>query len=278
MKRRAIVNGDDLGLSPGINKGIVEAYRDGILTSASLMATGEAFDEAVTLVREHPGLSVGIHLTLVEGIPALSPQKIPSLVGSDGRFHGSLGAFAMKWLTGRIRLEEVQLEFQAQIERVLDYGINIEKLDSHMHLHLLPRIIQTVLAMAKRYGIKDVRLPKGRFVDVGLRRSLIPLLSASHSRRVAIAGLASSDRFAGITESGRLTERSLMRILEGLQQGVTEVMVHPGYRDAVLDKWPKSRLYDREGELNALISPRIKALIEELGIALINYREVCRHV
>lgn len=272
MNRSVIVNGDDFGLSPGINRGVIEAYREGILTSASLTPAGEAFEEAVALAREHLGLSVGIHLTLVEGVPVLSPQRVPSLVGSNGRFHGSLGAFAMKWLTGRMRLEEVQSELQAQIEKVLDYGINIDKLDSHMHLHLLPGIIHPVLTMAKRYGIEKVRLPRGRVVDMGLKRGLIALLSASHCRRMETAGLAASDRFAGIAESGRLTERGLLRILKELQHGVTELMVHPGYRDAVLDRWPKSRLYDREQELRALTSPRVKELVQKLRIRLVGCR------
>jgi YdjC-like protein len=95
----AILNGDDFGVSPGINRGIMKAHREGILTSASSMVAGEAFEEAVALAHKHPNLSLGVPLTLVEGVPVLPPGKVPSLETSDGRFYGSLRAFLLKWLS-----------------------------------------------------------------------------------------------------------------------------------------------------------------------------------
>ncbi len=286
MRRVAIVNGDDFGLSPGINRGIVEAYQKGILTSASLMATGEAFEEAVVLVRENPGLSVGVHLTLVEGAPLIPSEKIPSLVTSDGRFFRSLGAFLARWLTGRIRREEIERELTAQVGKVLDHGIRIDKLDSHMHLHLLPGIFTIVLALAKRHRITGIRVPNERLPgwdDIprilnGVKLVSLAVLSSSQRQRVKRAGLSCSDGFAGLAQSGGLTEEALARILGHLQSGVTEVMVHPGHRDAVLDRWPQSRRYDREQELKALTSPQVRSLVEKLGITLISYREVCQRV
>src|SRR5262249_30986689 len=127
MDHRLIVNADDFGLSPGINRGIIEAHRKGVVTSASLMATGDAFDDAVLLSRAHPELSIGVHLTLVEGVPVRRPADIPSLVGPDGRFAKSLGAFLKVWLTGRIRPEDVGRELDAQVEKVLSRGVVIDK-------------------------------------------------------------------------------------------------------------------------------------------------------
>jgi len=282
METFAILNADDFGLSPGINRGIVEAYREGILTSASLMATGEAFEEAVALAWENPGLSIGVHLTLVEGAPVLPPEKIPSLVASDGCFFRSVGAFLLRWHAGRIRQEEVKQELEAQVEKVLNYGIRIDKLDSHMHLHLLPGILQTVLVIGRKHKIRGIRLPREemfRWNGLGgvfgfFKRTILTSLSLLQVRRVAAADLFCPDRFSGIAESGRLTEEGLVRILERLKPGVTEVVVHPGYRDDLLDGWPASRRYEREQELRALTSPRVKELVRILQIRLVSYRTV----
>jgi hopanoid biosynthesis associated protein HpnK len=280
MKICAILNADDFGLSPGINRGIIEAYRDGILTSASLMVVGDAFEEAVALAHEHPDLSLGIHLTLLEGIPVLPPEKIPSLVTSDGRFFGSLRKFLLKWLTRRLQMEEIRQEFGAQIEKALNQGIRIDKLDSHMHLHLLPGIFQTVLAVAKRYRVRAIRLPKEQISGqsnlpeiAGLgRQAILTSLAAFRARPIAAAGLFHPARFSGIAESGRLTEEALLRLLRSLQPGVTEVMIHPGYPDSIVDGWPMSRRYEREQELRALTSPAVKALARNLQIRLASYR------
>lgn len=282
MSRFAIINGDDFGLSPGINRGVLEAHHEGILTSASLMAMGEAFEEAVVLGRENPGLSLGVHLTLVEGVPVLPPEKIPSLVTASGRFVGSVRVFLRRWLAGQIRQEEIQHEFEAQVEKVLAHGVHIDKLDSHMHLHLLPGILRIVLALRQRYRISGIRLAReGGFgwsrLDSApgrIKRLLLTSLSRLQAWRIAPADLVCPDHFSGTGQSGRLTEEGLLRILERLKPGVTEIMVHPGYRDSVLDGWPKSSRYEREQELRALTSPRVKELVRSLQIGLVSYRAV----
>jgi hopanoid biosynthesis associated protein HpnK len=284
MKVGVILNADDFGLSPGINRGIIEAFCNGILTSASLMAVGDAFEEAVALAHEYPRLSLGIHLTLVEGMPVLPPEKIPSLVTSNGRFFQSLNTFLLRWLRGQIRMKEVQQEYAAQIEKALKHGIRIDKLDSHMHLHLLPGIFQAVLAVATRYDIGAIRLPRDHVVRwvnrprIGgwWRRAILSSIATLRARPIAAAGLSYSTRFSGIAESGQLTEETLIRLLEALQPGVTEVMLHPGYCDHIVGRWPMSRRYEREQELKALTSPRVKALIERHEIELVSYQAVAK--
>ena len=282
MERLAIVNADDFGLSPGVNNAIMRAHREGILTSASLMATGDAFDEAITLTRCQPSLSIGIHLVLVEGKPVSPLARIPSLVASGGTFHSSLRAFMLRWMTGRIRRVDVEREWGAQVEKVLARGLRVEKLDSHMHLHLLPGIFPVAVALAKRYQIPGIRLPRewvgssqpSAAPPALLKRYILTCLAAIHGRRAVGTNLLCADRFRGIVESGCLTEQSLLRILATLQPGVTEIMVHPGYRDAVLDAWPRSRFYARETEVEALISPAIKAFVATSDIRLINFVEM----
>jgi hopanoid biosynthesis associated protein HpnK len=282
MQRLAIVNGDDFGLSAGVNTGIIRAHREGILTSASLMATGDAFDEAVALAQCHPGLSTGIHLVLVEGRPVSPPERIPSLVSPDGTFWASPGVFMTRWLTGRIHLGDVEREWAAQVEKVLAHGLRVERLDSHMHLHLLPGIFPLVVALAKRYQIRGIRLPREWTgnglpavpIPTLLKRVILSSLAAIHRRRVSSTDLVCPDRFRGITESGRLTEQQLLHILATLKAGVTEIMAHPGYRDAVLDAWPRSRLYAREAELEALVSPAVKAFVTTSNIRLIGFADL----
>jgi hopanoid biosynthesis associated protein HpnK len=277
-----ILNADDFGLSPGINRGIIEAYRDGIVTSASLMAVGDAFEEAVAFAHEYPSLSLGMHLTLVEGRPVLPPEKVPSLVTADGRFCQSLGMFLLKLLTGQIRMHDVEREFAGQIEKAKDYGIRIDKLDSHMHVHLLPGIFQAVQAVATRFRIRAIRLPKESLVKRGDRPSIIALwrratltaLAAVRVRPAAAAGLFYPARFSGIAESGQVTEGDLLRLLRSLKPGVTEIMVHPGFRDRALEGWPMSRRYEREREVRSLTSPKVKALVRDLQIRLVSYRSV----
>ena len=278
----AILNADDFGLSPGINRGIIEAHRDGILTSASLMAVGDAFEEAVDFARDFPSLALGIHLTLVEGGPVLAPEKVPSLVTQDGRFSRSLGTFLLKWLTGQVRKKDVEREFAAQIEKAMDYGIRVEKLDSHMHVHLLPGIFQAVQTVASRYRIRVVRLPRERLVAWGAspsivgiwRRAILGSLATFRERPLVAAGLVHSTDFSGFAQSGHLNEEGLLRLLQGLRPGVTEVMLHPGYRDNTIARWPMSQRYEREAELKALTSPRVKALVRNLQIRLVSFRTV----
>jgi hopanoid biosynthesis associated protein HpnK len=280
MQIYAILNADDFGLSPGINRGIIEAHRDGVVTSTSLMAVGDAFEEAVAFAHKYPALSLGMHLTLVEGSPVLPPEKVPSLVTADGRFCQSLGMFLLKFLTGQIRMHDVEREFAGQIEKAMDYGIRIDKLDSHMHMHLLPGIFQAVQAVATRFRIRAIRLPKESLVKRGdrpsimalWRRATITALAAVLVRPAAAAGLFYLARFSGIAESGQVTEGDLLRLLGSLKPGVTEIMVHPGFRDRTLGGWPRSRRYEREREVRSLTSPKVKALVRDLQIRLVSYR------
>ena len=282
MRIYAIVNADDFGLDSGINRGIVEAHCRGIVTSVSLMPTGDAFDEAIALAQKHGDLAVGVHLTLVEGRPVLPTEKIPSLVTADGGFVKTPWEFLKRWSAGQIRLGEVQQEVEAQVAKVADQGVRIDKLDSHMHLHLLPGIFQTVVEVGRKHQIKGIRLPREEFRWRGLgctagsaKQIVLRCLSFLQARCVRSAGLFCPDSLCGIAESGQMTERALLRTLSSLKPGVTEVMVHPGYRDAGMERWPLSHRYRREKELAALTSWQVKELVKRLQIELVSYRMVC---
>jgi hopanoid biosynthesis associated protein HpnK len=281
MRIYTIVNADDFGLDPEINRGIVEAHWQGIVTSVSLMPTGDAFEEAIALAHKHADLSVGVHLTLVEGRPVLPAARIPSLVTADGGFIKTPGGFLKRWAMGHIRLGEVEKELEAQVAKVAAQGIRIDKLDSHMHLHLLPGIFQTVVEVGRRHQIWGIRLPREEFRWRGLghmagsaKQVVLCCLSLLQARRVRSAELFCPDYLCGVAESGQMTEGALLRILSSLRPGVTEIMVHPGYDGSEMERWPLSRRYRREKEVMALTSFKVKELVKRLQIELASYRTV----
>jgi hopanoid biosynthesis associated protein HpnK len=281
MKTYVIVNADDFGLDAGINRGIIEAHCRGIVTSVSLMPTGDAFEEAIALAHKYADLSLGVHLTLVEGRPVLPAERIPSLVAADGGFLKTPWGFIKRWATGQIRLGEVQQELEAQVAKVTDRGIRIDKLDSHMHLHLLPGIFQTVVEVGRKHQIKWIRLPREDFrwrgfscITGSAKQVVLRCLAFLQARRVRSAALFCPDYLRGIAESGQMTAEALLRTLSSLRPGITEIMVHPGYHDGEMRGWPLSRRYRREKELIALTSTRLKELIKRLQIELVSYRTV----
>jgi hopanoid biosynthesis associated protein HpnK len=281
MKTYVIVNADDFGIDPGVNRGIIEAHTQGIVTSVSLMPTGDAFEEAIALAHQHEGLSLGVHLTLVEGRPVLPAEKIPSLVTADGGFLKTPWSFLKRWSTGRIRLGQVQQELEAQVAIVADQDIRIDKLDSHMHLHLLPGIFQTVVEIGRKHQIQGIRLPREEIRWRGFgcmagsaKQMVLGCLTRLQARRVRSAGLFCPDYLCGIAESGQMTEASLLRTLSFLRPGITEIMVHPGYHGGEMERWPLSRRYRRENEVIALTASQVKELVKRLQIELVSYRTV----
>jgi predicted glycoside hydrolase/deacetylase ChbG (UPF0249 family) len=273
-----IVNADDLGVSERVNDGIVLARRSGIVTAASLMAAGRAFDHAVQCCRRTPELDVGVHLTLVAEKPLL--QKTSSLAGDDGRLPPSAGALLRRCLAGAIRMADIQAELSAQIERVLDHGLRPTHLDSHQHVHALPGIAQVVLQLSGRYRIPFVRAPVEEpridwplSVHAVLRWAGAMALRTSWTMaRLSGARPAGPERlrFLGFTEGGRLTQTRLHRLLRTLRPGRTyELMCHPGYEpdEPDLQRWN----YRHEQELQALTSAVIRSEIGARGIRLISF-------
>jgi predicted glycoside hydrolase/deacetylase ChbG (UPF0249 family) len=275
---RLIVNADDFGLAEAINRGIVDAYDRGIVTSTSIMATGPAFEHAVELTRSRPGLAVGIHLVLTEQRPLLGAAAAASLVEPDGSFLPHVAQLLGRQLRGRIALPEVRLELDAQLERVRSAGIAIGHIDGHQHVHVLPGIAGIVAELATRHGVAAVRYPAERVRGYMLR-------SFKHARRVAeqtalrlfcesspLKPLRRSDDFVGFYFGGRLDETNLATVLAGLPAGRTvELMCHPGDDDMrAAGDWA----YAWAAERDALTSPRIREFIAARGMQLISYRDV----
>jgi hopanoid biosynthesis associated protein HpnK len=272
--RQLIVNADDLGLSEGINRGIIDCYQNGIVTSATIIPTGVAYEHALKLVRQNARLDVGVHLTLIAEEPVLQRDAVTSLIDSDGCFFDSHFKFIYRYFTGRIDLREVQAELEAQIKKVSDAGIEITHLDSHRHLHMLPAMLDITLALAKKFKINGIRVPEGNVFrlyspkEIGLR-----LLRWRSKGKLSRSGLRFPGHFWGLAEGGRITERDLLALLDDLKTGVTELMCHPGYLDEVYLERYASWGYEPEVELAALTSAKVKAKLTDNKINLVNFKD-----
>ena len=287
MAKLLIVNADDFGLSPGINAGIVEGYEKGILTSASIMVNAPAFGEAVNLAHAHEGLGIGVHLNILRGKSVLPPAEIPSLVDSAGRFLRSPISLCCDILRKEVDLEQLSNEFSAQIERGLEAGLRLTHLNSEKHVHMYPPIFARVVHLADQYGIRAVRwtgqYPSARDLIQLSRRSYKDLLVSLCARlcRKPLDGSAviCNDHFYGLLETGSLTAEGFRGILPQLEDGVTEVMCHPGYVGPDLEEafWTmgtSSLVASRALELQTVTDPTLRADIETAGVRLIHYGDI----
>jgi predicted glycoside hydrolase/deacetylase ChbG (UPF0249 family) len=284
-----IVNADDLGLTEGVNFGILAAHHEGIVTSATLLANGSAFDGAVAMLASAPGLGVGIHLNLTEGPPISNPSAIPMLL--NGRKHLHLSPFSLwKGITSRkVSLSQVETELRAQIVKVIHAGITPTHLDGHKHVHVVPPISDVVIRLAAEFGIPAVRCPvEASPAVIALLRHQhrqgisvlkqylvgcgISFLARSLKEKLSAAGLTFPSHFHGLSQTGFLESCALGDILENLPLGTNELMCHPGYRDAALERAGTRLLAQRETEVLTLKAA--KKLLADRGIRLATYREL----
>jgi hopanoid biosynthesis associated protein HpnK len=278
MPARLIVNADDFGLTARVNQGVLEAHSRGILTSASIMPVGRAFDHAAQLARAASSLDVGIHLTLVEERPLLPGHEIPSLVGPDGRFLRHADRFVLRYLAGRIELGDVRRELAEQCRKVLGAGLSPSHLDTHQHLHLLPAVLDIVIELGHELGIPAIRRAHEPRVlqQVGHAppgRVALALLVNTLSRHARRRQSRPIDGFLGFLYAGRLGERELLRLLEHLpSRGTWELVCHPGLADPETPY--RHWRYQWENELAAVTSPRVRALIARKGIKLVGFRDL----
>jgi len=286
--KQLIVNADDFGLTEGVNRAIIEGHRNGIITSATLMANGMAYDSAVAASSGAPALGVGVHLNLTQGRPICSPSQVPSIITSDGSFYPTPGILAWRILTRRVMPGDVENELRSQIEKIVSAGVRITHLDSHKHIHLLPPIFGVVARLAREYGIGCVRCPiepaasgtrpsqssregwPRRAKQYLLGRAL-STLAACQVKKLENAGLRWPEHFYGLSQTGFLDAAVLDQLLRAVSDGTHEIMCHPGYVDAALLGTRTRLRAQRETELDALTRPGIRQLVAELGIELISY-------
>lgn len=275
--KNLIVNADDFGRHELINCAVELALRDGCLRSATLMAGGIAFDDAIKIAKNNKKLGVGIHFTLANGNPVLPPEKIPTLVTSAGVFHENYVIFLKKYLRGQISLEEVRLELAAQLEKISRTGILITHADSHQHLHHVPAITEIVLNLASAAKISAIRVAKTQIFDGELKtfgqfvgRFGLSFLAKLTERKAHKKNFATPENFAGIVAGESVDEKFLLKFVKNLREGTTEIMLHPGTDNEILRDFCDWN-HDFQAELNAVISPRILNLLDEKNISAINF-------
>lgn len=278
--KQLIVNADDFGLHPLINAGIIKGHQEGFITSTSLMPSAPCWQEAVRLAKDNPRLGIGVHLTLVGGVPSVLPkEKVSSLLDDDGLFLPDYVAFAKRYYSGAVKRSELEAELRAQLERALSCGVNITHIDSHQHTHVLPGINSLVLKLSNEYNIIRVRIPKeGYFFTGGFQTGVGRLIGRSGlsfcadmaALRADSLGLRHPQHFYGMLAGGHLNAQLIANILRQLPEGVSEIMTHPGLDSAALGKAFSWQYHWRE-ELDAYLDAGNKALLKELGIEPVSF-------
>jgi len=288
--RNLIVNADDLGWTAGVNRGIAEAHRNGIVTSTSILANGAAFADGVKAAGELPGLGVGVHLNLSDGKPVAPPGQVNSLLNEAGEFSGGPESLLLRLAANSLDVRQVELEWNAQIEKVRAAGIRPTHLDGHKHVQMLPGLFAIALRLAKKHEIAAVRVSheastlraaltggeeySGVILKQGVQARGLKLLARDAREMAERAGIASADYFCGIAQTGVLSKRGVLQLLASLPEGTTELMCHPGYADADLQKSATRLQQSRQTELEILTDKEIRKNIATLGIRLINYEEI----
>ena len=278
--KQLIVNADDFGLHPLINAGIIKGHQEGFITSTSLMPSAPCWQEAVRLAKENPRLGIGVHLTLVGGVPSVLPkEQVSSLLDDDGLFLPDYVAFAKRYYSGAVKKAELEAELRAQLERALSCGVNITHIDSHQHTHVLPGINSLVLTLSNEYNIIRVRIPKEGYLFTGgfqtgigrlIGRSGLSFCADMAALRADSLGLRHPQHFYGMLAGGHLNAQLIANILRQLPEGVSEIMTHPGLDSAALGKAFSWQYHWRE-ELDAYLDAGNKALLKELGIEPVSF-------
>ncbi|HEY3307801.1 MAG TPA: hopanoid biosynthesis-associated protein HpnK [Desulfuromonadaceae bacterium] len=279
---KLIITSDDFGLSSGVNQAVEQAWQAGILTNASIMPGGQAFDEAVAIAKRNPALQVGLHLTLVQGKSILPTKDIPNLVDACGNFSDDPIKTGLRYFFDKGLYKQLRREIVAQIQKVQQAGIHISHIDGHLNIHMHPTVFAFLTDLMPAYGITSFRLSQERLghnlrfnnerkLGKAVERVIFWAL-ANHCRpQLKQLGINFAAEVKGVLNSGRMTEDYILDILSGLKPALTELYFHPGcLPDAEITR--RMPDYRHEEELAAITSPRIRQKIAELGIELCNYQ------
>lgn len=282
MKKQLIINADDFGIHSAVNEAVRKAATEGILTSTSLMAGGDAFDEAVEMARSMPSLGIGIHLTLVGGIkPVLPPSEVPSLTWDNGVFCHDYGKLIVRDLEGKISLSEVYAEWDAQIQKIMNTGLPVTHMDGHQHMHMWPHFYPIARDLAKKYHISCMRVPDedvlfgmkdGHIIRWAAKNGL-SLLSRMHRPDLKKNHIRTNDHFFGMLYGGHLSPERFAKFILQTKPGITEIMCHPSADTRAMEDtfhWG----YHGEDELAGLLVDINRELIAKKQISLISYRDV----
>ena len=289
--KQLVINADDLGMAICVNEAVEKAHREGIVSSASLLANGPALKHALDhVVHPHPRLGTGVHLCLTSGRPLSPPDEVPDLVGKDGRFrHGFVSLLAACSVSPERLMPQIEGEFERQVDHLKQLGLNVDHLNAHRHIQVIPLIRQAMLEVARRHRIPVTRVPyepcRLRDLASSFRRPVT--LLRNMPKRTVLATLLRRDRkeslwpVYGILDSGAISEASLMSIVSRIRSSRAEIVVHPATRpaeplDADLAKGDRAFLASaaRQEELRALQSPRVRDAVVASGFQIVSFGSV----
>ena len=273
---QVVINADDFGRSIAINTAVMRAHREGVLTSASLMVTGDAWEEAVALAHDTPTLAVGLHLVVGNGRGVLPHKDIPHLVDESGRFLDDPLRAGLHYGFSLAAQAELAREVTAQFDRFAATGLPLSHVDGHLHLHVHPTVFNLLLPLAQGYGAHGVRLPRDDFslaLRYDRRQAMAKLAWAIAlglvcrwcQRRLRGSRLAVPRRVYGVMQSGQMQEAYVVEALRHLREPTTELYFHPS-------TWPqREALGPNPGDLDTLLSPAVRQVIVERGMCLATY-------
>jgi chitin disaccharide deacetylase len=281
-----VINGDDFGYSEAVNRAIVLAHREGVLTSCSLMVNERAAPHAVELARSNPSLAVGLHLALVQGRAALPHAEIPHITDPNGNFTTSPFRAGVHYYFSPAARRELRREMRAQFERFTSTGLRFSHVDGHAHLHQHPVIFDELIKLCEEFDVRRVRVVKGEVrLSLKLDRKNLPgklilgtvynLLGRSAERRLRGRGFAQPQKVYGLLQSGDMNEDSLLGLIrligrpDRFDAESGEIYAHPLAFDA--DEAAKRENPGGESELKALISARVRSAIETAGFRTATY-------
>jgi chitin disaccharide deacetylase len=279
MERKVVINADDFGLSEGVNRAVLKAHKEGVLTSATLMAAMPAAQEAIEIAKQNSSLGVGVHLNLTEGKPLIAGS---CLAGSDEGFAYSPGKLSLKSLLSKSVRKSIEAELEAQINWVIERGVTPTHLDSHKHVHCFPMIFSIVCRLAQRFGIGAIRWPNEAVTvtktpwpipsEGGREKSqtvrMMAKINAFQNKR-----FFKTQAFFGVAHTGKIDENFLKAVTLYNTAQTAEIMTHPGYADG-LDPSKTKLLKQREAELEALCSEKAKKYFKDEKIELITYGQI----
>lgn len=280
--KQLIITSDDFGLSSGVNRAVEQAWKNGLLTCASIMPGAAAFDEAVKIARRNPALQVGLHLTLLQGRAVLPSAEIPELVDVKGNFSNNPLRTGFRYFMDRGLYCQLKREIEAQIKKVQDAGIQLTHIDGHLNIHMHPTVLRILAELMPRYGITTFRLARERLghnlrfdrqrkIGKAIESQIFGFLTDHAGPVLDRLGIQYAAEVKGVLNSGRMTEAYLLNIIEGLQEGLTEIYFHPGILpDAEISRQMPD--YRHQEELAAITSQAVKGRLHELQIQLQNYR------
>jgi hopanoid biosynthesis associated protein HpnK len=289
--RQLIVNADDFGLTAGVNRAIAETHAQGIVTSTTLMASGNAFADAIERARNTPGLSVGCHVVLVDGAPVSEPAAIDTLLAvrsaEPERFYSRISNVVARAVFGGFDPDQLVEEITAQVRKIQSAGITVTHLDTHKHTHIFPEILTALVRAARICQIPAIRNP---FVPVRAMRArnlrqkpglwkrygqvrVLRSFAAQFRHKMRRAGLRTPDGSVGVIETGSIDASLLRQALANLPEGTWELVCHPGYDDADLRSAHTRLLESREQERQLLTSPELRRFLEEQKFRVIGYQE-----